>query len=127
MSELQFDVEVFWAGRGREGAGRVVTDDLEFDYSAPGAMGVRDTRQQPGRAPCLRRRDLLGNPVRSAAPRTTARHRRSHRGTRDGNRLPRRGKFERLTVSPTIVGGDPTRSDEYDLAAEKAHARCFIG
>lgn len=47
MSELQFDVELFWAGRGREGAGRVVIDDLEFDYSAPGAMGVRDTGSKP--------------------------------------------------------------------------------
>lgn len=30
-------------------------------------------------------------------------------------------------MSPTILGGDPSRQDEYETAAVLAHDRCLIG
>lgn len=36
-------------------------------------------------------------------------------------------KFSGLVVSPTIIGGDASRYDEYKDAVETARQRCFIG
>ena len=47
------------------------------------------------------------------------------RGTVGG--YPGQARFERILVSPTIVGGDPDRVHAYEQAAAAAHDRCFIG
>jgi peroxiredoxin-like protein len=41
--------------------------------------------------------------------------------------FPRATRFERVTVSPTIVGGDARRQADYEDAANTAHDGCFIG
>lgn len=128
LSELRFEVELHWLGSGRNGAGRIVTDDLELEYSVPASMGGRDTGTNP--------EELLVCAVASCYSATlfgVLRHARlpaaevrvGATGIVGG--YPAEGRFERLTVSPTIVAGDPSRSAEYERAAEQAHERCFIG
>ena len=128
MAELPFEVELEWSGGGREGAGTIVTDDLELEYSVPASMGGRGVGSNPEEllvcavGACysatlfgvLRRAGLPATAVRIAATGTVSNY-------------PERARFARLTVSPTIVGGDPSRRVEYAQSAEAAHARCFIG
>ena len=128
MSDLDFDVQVAWSGTGREGLGRIDTDDLVLELSTPASMGGRGVGTNPEEllvsavAACytatlfgvLRRARL---PVSSLA--ATA------RGTVTG--FPGRARFERIAISPTIVGGDTRRRGEYEDAANLARDRCFIG
>ena len=128
MSDLEFEVQVAWSGTGREGLGRIDTDDLVLELSTPASMGGRGVGTNPEEllvsavAACytatlfgvLRRARL---PVSSLA--ATA------RGTVTG--FPGRARFERIAISPTIVGGDTRRRGEYEDAANLAHDRCFIG
>jgi peroxiredoxin-like protein len=128
MRELPFDVELEWSGSGRDGAGMIFTDDLELEYSTPASMGGRGVGSNPEEllvcavASCysatllglLRRAGLPAAAVRIAAT-----------GAVTG--YPAQARFERLTVSPTIVDGDPRRQPEYEQVAAAAHERCFIG
>jgi osmotically inducible protein OsmC len=128
VAELPFQVELEWSGSGSEGAGRILTDDLELEYSVPASMGGRGVGSNPEEllvcavGSCytatlnrlLRRAGLPASAVRVAAIGTVSDY-------------PARARFARLTVSPTIVDGDPSRQAEYEQAAEAAHARCFIG
>jgi osmotically inducible protein OsmC len=41
--------------------------------------------------------------------------------------FPGNTRFARIVVSPTILGGDVARREEYETAAGIAHDRCFIG
>ena len=47
MQELPFQVELDWSGSGREGSGRIVTDDLELELSTPASMGGRGVGTNP--------------------------------------------------------------------------------
>lgn len=47
MSELRFDVELSWAGSGRDGAGRIQGKHVQLDYSVPASMGGRDSGTNP--------------------------------------------------------------------------------
>jgi len=128
VRELSFEVELDWSGTGREGAGRIVTDDLQLELSAPASMGGRGVGTNPEEllvsavASCyagtlfwvLRRSGLPAASVSVDA-----------HGTVTG--YPGWAHFERIVVSPTIVDGDPTRIYEYERAAADAHDRCFIG
>lgn len=128
MSDLRFAVGLSWSGRGREGAGQIVGDGVEIEYSVPASMGGRGSGTNPEQllvaavGSCysatllgvLRRAELPASEVRITAE-----------GVVTG--YPGDARFETLTVSPTIVGGDPTRAYEYDRAASLAHDRCFIG
>ncbi|HEU5362434.1 MAG TPA: OsmC family protein [Gaiellaceae bacterium] len=128
MAELPFAVQLEWAGSGGEGAGRIVTDDLELEYSVPASMGGRGVGSNPEEllvcavGACysatlngvLRRAGLPASGVRVAATATVSGY-------------PEHARFAQLTVSPTIIGGDASRSVEYDHAARAAHDRCFIG
>lgn len=127
-TELSFEVELEWSGSGTDGAGTIVTDDLEIEYSAPASMGGRGVGSNPEEllvsavGACysgtlfslLRRADLPVRAVRLAATGTVSDY-------------PKRARFARLTVSPTILEGDPSRRDEYEQVAAAAIARCFIG
>lgn len=128
MSDLCFDVALRWSGTGREGAGEIETDDLAFELSAPESMGGRGIGTNPKEllvcavsscytatlSAALRRSRL---PVESLAMNAT--------GTVTG--FPGHARFARIVVSPTILGGDVTRRTEYEVAADDAHDRCFIG
>lgn len=128
MRDLTFAARLEWSGRGREGAGRIVGDEVELEYSSPASMGGRGVGTSPEEllvsavASCysatllglLRRRGLPASGVRVEAI-----------GTVTG--WPEQARFARLTVAPTIADGDPARRDEYERTAVEAHDRCFIG
>ena len=128
MGELAFEVELEWSGSGREGTGRIITDDLVLEYSTPESMGGRGEGTNPEEllvcavASCYSA-TLLGVLGREGLPASAVRV--AAAGTVTG--YPAQARFERLTVSPTIIDADPQRSVEYDRAARVAHDRCFIG
>lgn len=128
MQELPFMVELEWSGSGREGAGRIVTDDLELELSTPAAMGGRGVGTNPEEllvsavASCFTA-TLFGVLRRAKLPATSVTV--YARGVVSG--YPGRARFEAIIVSPTIVDGDGERVHEYEQAAHEAHDRCFIG
>lgn len=128
MSDLNFDVQLSWSGAGRTGEGAIETDDLTLELSTPESMGGRGVGTNP--------EELLVSAVASCYSATLFRlleraelpvQRLSvaARGTVEG--FPMRSRFAALQVSPTIVGGDEDRRDEYEQAARTARERCFIG
>jgi hypothetical protein len=57
MSDLDFELQLSWSGTGREGVGRIDTDDLVLELSAPESMGGRGSARTPkscSSAPCPR-------------------------------------------------------------------------
>ena len=40
---------------------------------------------------------------------------------------PQAARMSRITVCPTVAGGDPARTDAYREAAHRARDLCFIG
>ena len=126
--DLDFDVELRWTGSGAEGIGEVSGERQGFPVSAPDSMGGRGVGTNPEEllvsavGSCygatlfgvLQRAKL---PVDSVAV--------SARGTVTG--YPGRARFERLAVSPLILGGSTARLEEYEAAAHHAHDRCLIG
>jgi peroxiredoxin-like protein len=128
MHELPFQVELDWSGSGREGAGRIVTDDLELELSTPASMGGRGVGTNPEEllvcavGSCFSA-TLFGVLRRAGLPASSLSV--DARGVVGGD--PGRARFERIVVSPTIIDGDPTRVHEYEQAAAEAHDRCFIG
>lgn len=128
MSDLSFDVKLRWSGTGREGGEMIEADDLALELSSPKSMGGLGVRTNPEEllvcavSSCytvtlfgvLRRAELPVNLVAASAS-----------GTVTG--LPGHGRFGRILVSPTILGGDPARQLEYEGAAGIARQRCLIG
>jgi peroxiredoxin-like protein len=128
MNDLSFDVELMWSETGGKGAGEIKTDDLVLELSSPESMGGRGVGTNPEEllvcavSSCftatlfgvLRRAQL---PVDSLAV--------SASGTVTG--FPGHARFSRIVVSPTVLGGDVARHQEYETAAGIAHDRCFIG
>jgi peroxiredoxin-like protein len=128
MNDLRFQIELRWSGTGRDGAGKVLTDDLTLELSAPQAMGGRGVGTNPEEllvsavSSCYTATlsavlDRAKLPVDSLAVDAS--------GTVTG--LPGRARFAGIVVRPTILGGDLTRQPEYEAAARLAHDRCFIG
>jgi peroxiredoxin-like protein len=128
MRELPSQVELEWSGSGRDGAGRIVTDDLQLKLSAPASMGGRGVGANPeellvcGVASC-HAGTLVGALRRTGLPAASVSI--DARGTVSG--CSGRARSERIVVSPTIIEGDPDRVHEYERAASDAHDRCFIG
>ncbi|MEA2333064.1 MAG: hypothetical protein QOH58_3202 [Thermoleophilaceae bacterium] len=128
MSELDFEVLLNWSGTGRQGTGRIDTHDLVLDLSTPASMGGRGVGTNP--------EELLVSAVAACYTATLfGVLQRSGLAVRcltvvatgSVTGFPRTTRFERITVSPTIVGGDARRHGEYEDAANTAHDRCFIG
>jgi peroxiredoxin-like protein len=128
MGDLSFDVELSWAGRGREGAGTIKTDDQLLELSGPEAMGGRGVGTNPEEllvcavASCYTA-TLFGVLARARLPVLSLAV--SASGTVTG--FPGAARFARIVVSPTILGGAAARRGEYEAAAAAAHDRCFIG
>lgn len=129
MTDLMFESEVSWEGRGREGAGVATTGGQTLVYSAPSSMGGRGVGTSP--------EELLVSAVASCYSGTLF-----HLLLRDG--LPahdvvthlmgvvsdypsRNARFSRIIVNPTIMGADPDRFAEYQACARTAREHCFIG
>jgi peroxiredoxin-like protein len=128
MKDLAFDIELRWAGTGRDGIGEIPTDDVMIDLSAPESMGGRGVGTNP--------EELLVSAVSSCYTATLFGALRRARlpvaslaVSASGNvtGFPGDARFDRLAVSPTILGGDPSRQAEYETAAALAHDRCLIG
>jgi peroxiredoxin-like protein len=128
MNDLHFELELRWSGKGRNGAGVILTDDLSLEVSAPGSMGGRDVGTNPEEllvsavtscytATLFAILDRATLPVDSLVVDAS--------GTVTG--VPGNARFAGIVVSPTILGGDPARQPEYEAAACLAHDRCFIG
>jgi len=128
MNDLRFDVELRWSGTGRDGVGEIHADDVSIELSAPESMGGRGVGTNP--------EELLVSAVSSCYTATLFGVLRRARlpvaslavdasGKVTG--FPGKARFDRLAVSPTILGGDPSRKDEYETAAVLAHDRCLIG
>lgn len=128
MSELQFGAVVSWKGRGKEGRGSVSTGGQEIAYSGPESMGGAGTGTSP--------EELLASAVASCYTSTLyhmllAKHVdvdsvRVGVGLTVGN-WPEAGTITKVTVNPTILGGDPARKADYEATARQARDRCFIG
>jgi peroxiredoxin-like protein len=128
MNDLRFEIELSWSGTGRNGAGKILTDDLALELSTPEAMGGRGVGTNPGEllvsavsscytATLFAVLDRAKLPIDSLAVNAS--------GTVTG--VPGRARFAGVLVSPTILGGDLTRQPEYEAAADLARDRCFIG
>lgn len=128
MSDLSFDVELMWSETEGKGTGEIQTDDLVLELSGPESMGGREVGTNPEEllvcavSSCftatlfgvLRRAQLPADSLTVAATGTVA-------------GFPGHARFAGIVVSPTILGGDAERHQEYEAAAGIAHDRCFIG
>ena len=128
MADLIFNIEARWTGTGKEGEGDISAGGHVIHYSAPAAMGGRGVGTSPEElllsavTACysgtlfqvLQKKKL---PVRILNLQTTGMV----------EQYPHSAKFSRITVSPTIVGGDAALEDEYRTAAGEARDQCFIG
>ena len=126
--ELTFHVKANWSGVGKEGEGTMHTGGHDISYSAPSNMGGKGTGTSP--------EELLMAGVTACYSGTLMRivGRRGLPGSAvtidtDGfiQNYPERAVFHAITVNPTIVGGDASRLEEYQAAAELAREQCFIG
>jgi peroxiredoxin-like protein len=128
MNDLRFEIELRWSGKGRNGAGEILTDDLALELSTPESMGGRGVGTNPEEllvsavsscytATLFAVLDRAKLPVDSLAVDAS--------GTVTG--VPGRARFAGIVVSPTILGGDLTRQPQYEAAADLARDRCFIG
>jgi peroxiredoxin-like protein len=128
MKDLRFDIELRWSGSGRDGVGEIHADNVSIDLSAPESMGGRGVGTNP--------EELLVSAVSSCYTATLFGVLRRARlpvaslavdASGGVTGFPGKARFDRLSVSPTILGGDPSRQDEYETAAVLAHDRCLIG
>lgn len=128
MSELAFQVSAVWSGSGRDGSGTLLLGGQTVPYSAPDTMGGKGEGTSP--------EELLLAAVTSCYSGTLfrlvqraglpiARVNMHTEGT--VSNYPAAATFSRITVHPTIVGGDASKLEEYQAAAAAARDHCFIG
>lgn len=128
MAELEFPLQAKWSGTGKEGEGKITIGEQTLTYSSPESMGGKGLGFSPedfliaGVTTCYSG-TLFGVLKKAHLPVTEVVI--QSKGT--VSNYPLKSKFSGLIVSPTIVGGDTSRLDEYKEAAEKARQRCFIG
>ncbi len=126
--DLVFSVGARWAGVNKDGEGEMQVGEQRFTYSAPASMGGKGVGASP--------EDLLLAAVTACYSGTLMRVlSQSHLPAQsvalqtDGivEGYPTNAKFARITVNPTIIGGDVVRQADYEKAAREARDRCFIG
>lgn len=128
MADLTFNVAAEWSGRGRQGEGTMHAGEETIHYSGPANMGGKGSGTNPEElllaavtacysGTLFRVLQQRGLPVESVRIRT------------EGvvANYPGDAKFNRLTVNPTIIGGDAASEEAYVQAAEVARQECFIG
>ena len=126
--DLNFEVELRWTGAGPVGIGEIAGERHGFPVSAPDSMGGRGVGTNPEEllvsavATCYGA-TLFGELQRARLPVDSVAV--SARGTVTG--YPGQARFERLAVSPSILGGSTWMLEEYEAAANYAHDRCLIG
>jgi peroxiredoxin-like protein len=128
MSDLAFEAAVIWRGPAGERRGTVETGGQTVGWSVPSSMGGLGEGTSPEElllaavGTCYSA--TLGGALRQAKlPAGEIRVRVE--GLVSGH--PASTRYERITVSPRIAGGDAGRVAQYRQAAEAARDRCFIG
>ncbi len=125
--DLTFAVQAKWAGVGIQGEGELEVGEHHFSYSAPATMGGKGIGASP--------ENLLLAAVSACYSGTFMRILKQNHlpgdslviqtdGVVEG--YPDNAKFVRITVNPTIQGGDAERIQDYQDAAQMARDRCFI-
>lgn len=126
--DLVFKVTADWSGVGKAGQGTMHMGEDNYGYSAPANMGGKGVGASP--------EDFLIAAVTACYSGTLMRVLGQKRLAADSLTIqtagtvadfPEKARFVRITVNPTIKGGDPSRREEYERAAEEARERCFIG
>ncbi len=126
--DLVFNVTADWSGVGNAGQGTMHIGTDNYVYSAPANMGGKGVGASP--------EDFLIAAVTACYSGTLMRVLAQQRLAADSLTIqtvgtvadfPEKARFARITVNPTIKGGDPSQRDEYERAAEEARERCFIG
>jgi osmotically inducible protein OsmC len=128
MADLSFSIRAEWAGSGREGEGVMETGGEHLRYSAPSSMGGKGVGTSPEElllaavtscysGTLFRVLERQGLPVERLRIETA--------GVVEG--YPRDPRYGRVTVSPVILGGDPSRTPAYEAAAQQSRDLCFIG
>ena len=128
MPDLEFQAEVKWSGTGRNGEGRLELSDHSLRYSAPDSMGGKGVGTSPeelllAAVTTCYSGTLFGVLKKSSLPATDVSIRTE--GTVTG--YPLQSKFARIRVNPTVHGGNPDQTEDYERLAEEARNRCFIG
>lgn len=126
--ELTFEISAQWTGIGRQGEGEMTLGAGSIPYSAPATMGGKGVGTSP--------EEFLLAAVTSCYSGTLMRvlHQAELPGVTveiktEGQvtEYPEHARFSRITVHPTIKGGDVARQLEYEEACQVARERCFIG
>ena len=125
MGDLDFDVQVSWSGTGRQRGGCIDTDNLVLKLSTPESISGPDagTKLYISAVPSSYAETLFRVLKRSGLPMISL----SVAATGTLRAFHNRTRLAQIAVSPTIVGGDARRRDEYNEAAHSARERCFIG
>ena len=126
--DLVFNVKADWSGVGNTGQGTMHIGTDHYVYSAPANMEGKGVGASP--------EDFLIAAVTACYSGTLMRVLGQKRLTADSLTIqtagtvvdfPENARFARITVNPTIKGGNPSQREEYERAAEEARERCFIG
>lgn len=128
MAELAFQVAAVWSGSGREGSGLLSLGGQTVLYSAPDTMGGKGQGTNPEEfllaavtscysGTLFRLVQRAGLPIARVDLRTE--------GT--VSNYPGAPRFSRITVHPTVVGGDASQLEGYRAVAAAAREQCFIG
>lgn len=128
MANLEFPLQTVWPAKGKENEGEVKIAEQTFTFSSPKNMDGKGVGQSP--------EDFLVAAVATCYTGTLYKMLDSAMLPVDRVEVDAKGivtgfpdnkKFSGLEVSPTIIGGDTSRLDAYQAAAEEAHDHCFIG
>lgn len=126
--ELHFRAELEWRGE-QPGSGSVTTGGQTVPFSVPAAMGGGGIGTDP--------EGLLASAVGACYTATLAaillHTRLPYRRLTVSSELTvvdfpgAHARIASVRVSPTIVGGEAARREEYLTAATRARERCFVG
>lgn len=128
MRDITFDVNLNWSGVGKHGSGDVTIGEQTIDYSGPKDMHGKGVGPSPedlfvsGVSSCYTG-TLYGVLYRAKLP--VERVSVHAQGVVTG--YPKEPKFSKLIVSPTIIGADTARAQEYEKATVDARNMCFVG
>ena len=128
MADLMFEATTEWTGHGADGVGVVHTGQQPVAWSVPATMGGKGDGSSPEEllagavATCytatlgglLHRDHLPWTGLRVAAAETVT-------------IAPGASRISRIVVSPTVLGAEAARAEQYERLAALARTHCFVG
>lgn len=126
--ELTFEISAQWTGIGRQGEGVMELGAGSVPYSAPANMGGKGVGTSPeelllAAVTSCYSGTLMWVLQQAKLPGIAVAIKTEGQVTE----YPQHARFSRITVHPTIKGGDVARQAEYEEACHVARDRCFIG